>query len=84
MISEEPTLSSSRAAYVNAMLLADHLLMEPAEQPPSRERAQRDIDEEDPTPVQEVDEETAKRGSDDSRERPDAGDVALNPSAFGD
>ena len=72
---------SSRAD--NAMLPEDHLLRESAEQRPSRERDQRDIDEEDPTPVQVVDEESAKRGSHDCRERPDAGDVALNASAFG-
>ncbi len=72
-----------RAFDIDPMLATHHFLGESPVQRPCSEPAKRDIDKEDPAPVEIVDEDPAQCWAHDCRDCPDAGDVALNPSAFG-
>ena len=82
MISDEPTLSKTAPA-TSMRCCRRTTCSENLRNRDQAASAQRNVDEEDPPPVQIVDEESAERWSHDCRYGPDAGDVTLNAGAFG-
>ncbi len=71
------------ASEVDAVPLALHLLVESSEKHPTGDRAERHVDEEDPSPVEKVDEKPAESWADDGRDRPHTGDVPLHSGPLG-
>jgi hypothetical protein len=73
-----PGDEQGRTGHVDPMTLTIDLLIELAEQRPGGHQAERHVDEEDPAPVEKVDEHSAEGGADHRRDGPDTGHVALD------
>ncbi len=66
------------------MRAADHVVVQVPDDQVEGEHADGDVHQEDPAPRQVLREHAAERRGDHRRDTPDAGQVALDPAAFGD